>query len=166
MVNKQGLWFLVLFSLILVLSVYYITMPNELFLTNNGEEITEKVDETVIEEEESEILTAMQVELDGERDKQIASIKESLNDSSATAEVKNNAYEELIYLNELKGIEENIESKIKKEFGLSSFVKVTNSQVSIVIVKENHDATLANDIIRLVQKQFEDKMYITVKFEK
>ncbi len=166
MVNKQGLWFLVLFSLILVLSVYYITMPNELFLTNNGEEITEKVDETVIEQEESEILTAMQVELDGERDKQIASIKESLNDSSATAEVKNNAYEELIYLNELKGIEENIESKIKKEFGLSSFVKVTNSQVSIVIVKENHDATLANDIIRLVQKQFEDKMYITVKFEK
>ena len=30
MINKQNLWFLTLFSLILVLSVYYITMPNDL----------------------------------------------------------------------------------------------------------------------------------------
>ena len=35
MINKQNLWFLTLFSLILVLSVYYITMPSELLL-NNG----------------------------------------------------------------------------------------------------------------------------------
>ena len=39
MVNKQGLWFLTLFSLILVLSVYYITMPNEVF---KSEEIQEE----------------------------------------------------------------------------------------------------------------------------
>ena len=36
MINKQKLWFLTLFSLILVLSVYYITMPNELLITTNG----------------------------------------------------------------------------------------------------------------------------------
>ena len=36
MINKQNLWFLTLFSLILVLSVYYITMPRELMMTNNG----------------------------------------------------------------------------------------------------------------------------------
>ena len=35
MINKQSLWFLTLFSLILVLSVYYITMPNDLLLTNS-----------------------------------------------------------------------------------------------------------------------------------
>ena len=33
MINKQKLWFLTLFSLILVLSVYYITMPSELLTT-------------------------------------------------------------------------------------------------------------------------------------
>ena len=32
MIRKQNLWFLTLFSLILVLSVYYITMPNDLLL--------------------------------------------------------------------------------------------------------------------------------------
>ena len=38
MINKQNLWFLTLFSLILVLSVYYITMPNELLLAHNKTE--------------------------------------------------------------------------------------------------------------------------------
>ena len=33
MINKKSLWFLTLFSLILVLSIYYITMPSELLLT-------------------------------------------------------------------------------------------------------------------------------------
>ena len=36
MINKKSLWFLTLFSLILVLSVYYVTMPNELLLTNGS----------------------------------------------------------------------------------------------------------------------------------
>ena len=35
MINKKSLWFLTLFSLILVLSIYYITMPSELLLTGN-----------------------------------------------------------------------------------------------------------------------------------
>ena len=36
MINKKSLWFLTLFSLILVLSIYYITMPSELLLTGNN----------------------------------------------------------------------------------------------------------------------------------
>ena len=35
MINKKSLWFLTLFSLILVLSIYYITMPSELLLTTD-----------------------------------------------------------------------------------------------------------------------------------
>ena len=38
MINKQGLWFLTLFSLVLVLSVYYTTMPNEVFTNFNKNE--------------------------------------------------------------------------------------------------------------------------------
>lgn len=162
MASKQNLWFLVLFSLVLVLSVYYVTMPDELFLTNNNYEETKEV----IDVKESEILTAMQVELDETRDEIVASIKEELNNNEASIEEKNNAYEELLYLNEIKGVEETIETKIKSEFSLNSFAKVENNQVVIVVVKENHDATLANDIMRSVQSMFKEDMYITVKFEK
>ena len=42
MINKKSLWFLTLFSLILVLSIYYITMPSELLLTTNKENIKEE----------------------------------------------------------------------------------------------------------------------------
>ena len=41
MINKKNLWFVTLFSLILVLSVYYITMPSELLMTNNGSYLNE-----------------------------------------------------------------------------------------------------------------------------
>ena len=42
MLNKQNLWFLTLFSLILVLSVYYITMPNDLLVNNSNEKTITK----------------------------------------------------------------------------------------------------------------------------
>ena len=41
--NKQNLWFLTLFSLILVLSVYYVTMPNDLIFSNNSKPIAKEV---------------------------------------------------------------------------------------------------------------------------
>lgn len=48
MINKQNLWFLTLFSLILVLSVYYVTMPNDLLLTNNGAAGSKKNEQTSV----------------------------------------------------------------------------------------------------------------------
>ena len=41
MINKKGIWFITLFTLILVLSVYYVTMPSELLLSNHSD-YTEK----------------------------------------------------------------------------------------------------------------------------
>ena len=52
MVNKQGLWFLTLFSLILVLSIYYITMPNEIF---KSEEVVANDNNTKDDKDTSEV---------------------------------------------------------------------------------------------------------------
>ncbi len=163
MVNKQNLWFLVLFSLVLVLSVYYVTMPDELFLTNNS-----YIDNTkeAVEVKESDLLTAMKVELNNEREEQVASIKKELNNGSKTIEEKNDAYEQLLYLNELKGLEETVETKIKNDFGLSSFVKINNNDISVVVIKDKHDISLANDIMKSVQSLFKKDVRVVVKFEK
>ena len=73
MVNKQGLWFLTLISLALVLSVYYITMPNELLLTNNSnfasndKDSTNEVSNNNVDITESDVITSMRVELEEER---------------------------------------------------------------------------------------------------
>ena len=53
--SKQSLWFLTLFSLILVLSVYYITMPNDLLVSNKNSDkkVEEKNNNTTKIEETS-----------------------------------------------------------------------------------------------------------------
>lgn len=167
MINKQNLWFLTLFSLILVLSVYYITMPNDLFSqvvsTEEKSNKNEKVKETV---EEVSSLTAMRVSLEEERQGMMDDLQEQLTSDTISSEEKNNAYEQLKYLNTLQSNEEELEKRIKKELKLDSFVKIDNNNISVVCVSSKHDNSLANDIMRLIQSEYEDKMYITVKFQK
>jgi len=170
MINKQSLWFLTLFSLILVLSVYYITMPDELLLTNNSsytsEEVNKETEDAGVVIEESELLVAMRVSLEEERSILKSDLEGLLTSNEATAEEKNEALEELKYLNFLSGQEETLEAKLKTELEIESFIEIDGNQITVVAIKDKHDSILANTIMRTIQNEFQDKMYITVKFEK
>ena len=167
MINKQNLWFLTLFSLILVLSVYYITMPNDLLVNKVDEKTTTKSSKKVkADVEETNSLVAMRVSLEEERQEQMVSLQEKLTNEKTTTEEKNNAYEQLKYLNQLQGTEEKIEKQIKEQLKSDSFVKIDNKNIEVVVIKDKHDASIANNIMRLVQSNYEDKMYITVTFKK
>lgn len=166
--NKQNLWFLTLFSLILVLGIYYVTMPNELLLKSDETKITDKKTSTNIKTkiETSKTLEAMRVSLEEERTEKMAALKEQLTSNNRTTEEKNNAYEQLKYLNGLQGKEEKLEKKLKDELKLNCFVKIDNSNINSVCISSKHDNKLANNVMRLIQSEYKDKMYITVKFEK
>ncbi len=162
--NKQNLWFLTLFSLILVLSIFYLTMPDtKLSALVNKEQ--EKSNEPVININESEILTALRVESDEETIKEMSSLQEILLNEAASIEEKNNAYEALKDINLNKGKEEELENKINKNFQLKAFVKIKNDQIKVVIATGTHNEELANNIIRSIQEEFDTQMYITVKFQ-
>ncbi len=166
MINKQNLWFLTLFSLILVLGIYYVTMPNDL-LTKVNVKAEETKDKAVVEEvKEESALVAMRVSLEEERKELIDTLQGKITNDKLTTEEKNNAYEELKYLNGLQGKEETIEKKIKKEYDLDCFTKIDNSNVSVICISTKHDATLANNIMRTIQKDYNTKINITVKFQK
>jgi len=166
MIKKQNLWFLTLFSLILILGVYYVTMPNDL-LEKIEISKEEKIEEPVVKEiKEESVLTTMRVNLEEERQDAITVLQEKLTDEKLSTEEKNNVYEELKYLNEIEGKEENLEKSIKKELKLDCFVKQDKSNIETVCVSNEHDNTLANKIMRLIQSNYENKMYITVKFQK
>lgn len=171
MINKQNLWFLTLCSLILVLGVYYVTMPNELLLTNKNTTVKESKSKKMSKDSKSQVsqvsmLDAMRVNLEEERNEVITTLQEQLTNSKMTADEKNKAYEQLKYLNEIQGKEEALEKKIKDTYKLDCFVKVDNSNVTTVCVSSKHDSHLANNIMRTIQEQYNNKMYITVKFEK
>ncbi len=166
MINKQNLWFLTLFSLILVLSVYYVTMPSELLLTNNSNYQTNKVNgDGTVNVLQSDIIVALNVEKEEERNEKIEELKKNITDEKKSVEEKNSFYEELKLLNVLRGKEEEIVLKIKNEFNSDAYVKIEKDQIRIVVANKNGTVSTANEIMRSVQSLFENKMYISVKFE-
>ena len=161
MINKKNLWFLTLFSLVLVLSIYYVTMPSEIF----DKELENKTkDNPVVNTDESTLVAALKVEDDTEVMNQINKLKEKLTDNSITTEEKNTVFEELKLLNNRASKEETLEVKIKEVCNCENFVKIDGDNVRVILDSSDNSVSTANNIMRLVQNEFDDKMYISVKY--
>lgn len=165
MINKKNIWFLTLFSLILALSVYYVTMPSELLLdvyNNNGET---KKDIDVINIEETDIISVYRLEQETKINEELDVLKLILLDNEASIDKKNEAYNKMQNLQKIKGLENLIEDQIDQELKLKAFVKIQDNTINVIVRNDKHDVSLANKIMNLVQKNFEEKKYISVKFE-
>ena len=168
MINKKNLWFLTLFSLVLVLSVYYVTMPSELLVTGNGKvNVNNKNNDKDknVSVKESDILTSLRVEADNQLKQEMDVLKQVLTNTDVSVDEKNSAFEELKLLNLLKGKEEKFEDLVKSTYNLGSFIKIDNDQIRVVVESTDTSASLANNIMRTIQNQFDNKMYISVKFQ-
>ena len=169
MINKQGLIFLTLTSLILVLSVYYVTMPTELLLTtnslytksDNNEEDTSN-DKIIIEN--SSAISAMKSLLDDERKEKVNELNNKLTNKELSFEEKNNIYEEIQVINKIESMEEDIESIIKTEFKLDNFVKIKDDIIEITVNSKTHNKELAAKIMNSIERKYKD-MYISVSFK-
>lgn len=164
MIKRKKIWYMMLLSIIFVLSIYYVTMPNDLLSTkiSSKKKDDNKVVETI---EEASSLVALRVNLQEERQEEMTVLQKQLTDD-ASSDVKNDAYEKIKYLNQIESLEEETERKIKKELGLDCFVKIDNTNINSVCISSKHDAALANKVMRLIQNGFDTKKYITVKFQK
>lgn len=164
MIKRRKLWYMMLLSIIFALSIYYVTMPNDLLSTENNskKKNNERIVETI---EEASSLVALRVNLQEERQEEMTILQKQLTADSSSDE-KNEAYEKIKYLNQIESLEEDTEKNIKKELGLDCFVKMDNTNINTVCIASKHDASLANKIMRLIQNGFETKKFITVKFQK
>ena len=161
MINKKNLWFLTLFSLVLVLSIYYVTMPNKIFDKNIKETTT---DNSTTKVEETSIISALKVEDDNNVMDKINSLKEKLTSTDISTEEKNSVFEELKLLNKNSSKEETIELKIKELCNCENFVKIDGDNIRVVLDSKDSNTSSAKTIMRLVHNEFEDKMYISVKY--
>ena len=161
MINKKNLWFLTLFSLVLVLSVYYITMPTELLVSNNSDNID--TIETNIEE--SSVVEALKTEDNTNTLEEINKLKETIAAKDSSTEDKNDAFDALRLLNQISSKEELLEEKIKTTHDLDSFIKIDGDQIRVVIDSDEHSNTIANNIMRTIQNDFDTKQYISIQFK-
>lgn len=161
MINKQNLWFVTLFSLILVLGIYYVTMGDESLSVLAGENNISK-DVSV---KESDVIVALQVDRDEAVLKEMNEYQSILLDDTATIEEKNDAYNALQALSNSKSECEKIKKLITEKFKFDNFVKIDGDSISITIAVKDHNKEIANNIIREVQSLYDKQKYITVKFE-
>ena len=161
MINKQNLWFVTLFSLILVLGIYYVTMGDESLSVLAGENNISK-DVSV---KESDVIVALQVDRDEAVLKEMNEYQSILLDDTATIEEKNDAYNALQALSNSKSECEKIKKLITEKFKFDNFVKIDGDAISITIAAKDHNKEIANNIIREVQSLYDKQKYSTVKFE-
>lgn len=162
MINKSKLWFLTLSSIILVLSIYYVMIPEdnvkEVFNVNS-----KKISEP--KQIESVSITAMKIDKDDNYNKELKKLQEILLNEEKNTEEKNNAYEEIKYIKDKKVLEEKLTSLIDKEFNIASFISIEEDSIKIVVDNKDSSYNLANNIISLVNKNTKGSYYTTVKFE-
>lgn len=162
MVNKNGVWFVTLFSLILVLSIYYITMPTELLITKENDKIV-----PTVKVEESDLLLALRVSSDEKIDEEINVLKKIISNSESSIEDKNSAFERIKELNSTRSEEEALERKINEIYKLDAFVKIEDENtINVTIKNDKHDKNIANKIMRTIQENYNSKKIISIKFQK
>lgn len=161
MINKQSIWFTFLFSVILLLSIFYVSMGDDKL--NDFIESVNTNDTTLVVNESTE-LVSLRVQNEEEIMETINSLQEIILSETSDLQSKNDAYNDLLMISNNKSDEERIEKIIRDEFKYDSFVKINANNISIVIAGAKHDYALANSVIRRVAQEFKEDKYITVKF--
>jgi len=136
---KKNQLALILLTLVLMLTVYYITNPFEKDKDPEGDPI----DETSGRIEE---LTARRVALREERNLVILGLDAIIASNESTITEKENALKEKRYLNNLTEKELLLELEVISKGYRDCFVHASSIGVEIVVVSDEHSHSLANEI--------------------
>ena len=138
-------------------------MPNELL---KSKAILESVNSEIeVNVEESDKLVSLRVERDEKLETTMKELQNVLTSATTSVEEKNSAFEELKLLNLTKGKEEELENKLLDIYKIKSFIEINGDQIKVTVNSKEHNSTLANNIMRSIQEEYNKKMYIIVKFE-
>lgn len=190
LLKKQTVWLLTMLSLVVVLSVYYITSPetsNEFAAgeeSQTKEEAQNKAATTKTETKENaasdaktdgstvstvdsdEVFDEMRLELQDQRSAKEEELTEVMGSPEATAEQKNEAQEKIEKLRDLADQEKMLETLIKADNYDDVLVRSVDGVVNVTVKTDKLSATAANDIIQLVRKNMnEPGAYVAVKFD-
>ncbi len=154
MLKKKQL-VLILLTLVLMLSVYYIRSP---FGKNNDENNEPSGDgnQTNVVTGRLEELQELRTVLTEERAAQVLSLDAIIADSSKTVEEINSAISEKRYINSLTEKELLLETQIMNKGYQDCFVHAGETGIEITIVSEDASKAKANEIIVMALTSFND----------
>jgi len=152
--NKQAITFLTLFSLILVLSIYYILLPPEL---------AEDSQVNVSERSNSEI-EILQSELEEKRETLISENNDIIASANSDNDTISAALEMIAETKDVAAKERELTTIIKELGFEESFVEIDNNSVKVIVEKNDGDRSDANTIIKAILSHLGNEYQVEVKF--
>ncbi|ANB58358.1 stage III sporulation protein AH [Anoxybacillus sp. B7M1] len=191
MLKKQTVWLLTMLSLVVVLSVYYVTAPKDMNdrvaftdeqnqtnqtekTASTKEEANVAVDEAEAKDEkvtssatsDDDVFTALRLQIEDERSRQRDQLNTIVTSSNTTPEQKNDAYEKMQQLQTIANKEATLETLIKSKGGYEDVLVRADGDTVRVMVKAKQSSTkAANEIIQLVKSEMKDMQDIAVEFQ-
>ncbi|PKG25683.1 SpoIIIAH-like family protein [Niallia nealsonii] len=190
LLKKQTVWLLTMLSLVVVLSVYYITSPETSNEFATGEESKAKEEaqnnsaasktdtneqsasdtktdgSTVSTVGSDEEFDEKRLELEDQRSAKEEELTDVMGSTEATAEQKSEAAEKIDQLREVADQEKMLETLIKADNYDDVLVRSVDGVVNVTVKADKLSAEAANDIIQLVRKNMnEPGAYVAVKFD-
>lgn len=152
--NRQAVAFISLFSLILMLSVYYVT------LDDNSISVIEPQDHEKIDVDDQ---TVMRDQVDGKLDEEILKQKEVLGSNEPSGAEKSEALEKISLIESVKKSQEAL-TKLLTDKGYKNLVEISDSLVRITIYEESKSDELANEIMLLVYPLIDQEKSVEIYF--
>ena len=155
---KKNQLALILLTLVLMLTVYFIKTPAQ----NNdpGDDPTTPTTGRL------EVLSTMRLTLKNERNEKISELNAIIGSDTATAAEINNAIEEKNKINAITECELLLELEIISMGYQDAFVHVTDAGIDVTVISDEHSVSKANEIIQKTLLEFDGKYSnICVEFE-
>jgi len=173
LLKKQTVWLLTMLSLVVVLSVYYVTSDpakNDLATGMNEEAAEEakmsKEDMKVITEAAGdEAFETIRLEAQDKRSKDIADLTAQVASPDLTAEEKNELYSKMQDLSALETKEKTLESLIKTLGYEDALVRAESDEVLITVKAKEHSRADAARILQIVREEIGTDTVATVVFQ-
>ncbi|WP_080845206.1 SpoIIIAH-like family protein [Cytobacillus gottheilii] len=182
LLKKQTVWLLTMLSLVVVLSVYYITSPEQGSQDLAGVEESENVEETGTAEEEAamqeenadatvstvesdEMFVQLRLDLDDQRSKEKEALTAVVASSEATTAQISEAKDQIEQLNEIATKEHTLEMLIKSMNYEDVLVRAEGDEVRITVKAEEQSKAAANEIIRAANNEIENLGAVAVEFQ-
>ncbi|WP_018660635.1 SpoIIIAH-like family protein [Heyndrickxia acidiproducens] len=178
LLKKQTVWLLTMLSLVVVLSVYYVTADpstTNQVVQNKEEGTASKAKDQASDGKQTKVTTktasdavfeTIRLERQDEMSKKQEELTNKLASTDLTPEEKSRAMDEMKKLTETANKEQVLESLIKSKGGYEdALVQADKDEVMITVKSNKHDKASANEIVKLVNQELGHSPKLAVEFQ-
>ncbi|WP_416324860.1 stage III sporulation protein AH [[Eubacterium] hominis] len=168
--NKQALAFLTMFSLVLMLSVYYVTLPSDsTSVMDEKDKTTEKVNGESEKENTSQTETKdkakdLQDEINQKKETELNSSSEVIANKDSEEQEKQEALSTMDEVKEQQQLQEQIKNALAKE-KLNAAVEIKDTTCTITIFDTKEDKKTAASVMKIASDIVNQKYLIEVSFK-